>query len=68
MKMKNTDETKLALRPAEAAIALGVSVRTLSNLLSSGKISYVKLERAVLIPIHELNKFIKDNTSKGDTK
>ena len=55
-----------ALRPREAAKFLSISERTLRELLSTGKIPYAKLERAVLIPVKELEKFIDLRTVGGD--
>lgn len=49
---------RLTLRKSEAAAALGVSQRTLHNLLKSGQIGSFKLNRAVLIPVAELEAFI----------
>ncbi|MBL4591796.1 MAG: helix-turn-helix domain-containing protein [Phycisphaerales bacterium] len=51
-------QLKLTLRKAEAAIALGVSERTLHKLLKTEQIGSFKLDRAVLIPVAELEAFI----------
>ena len=59
---------RLTLRPREAAVALGVSERTLRSLVRSGEIPHAKLDRAVLIPIAGLEAFIasKMETAEGD--
>jgi excisionase family DNA binding protein len=49
---------RLTLRKREAAKALGLSERTLHELLKSGQIGSFKLNRAVLIPVAELESFI----------
>ena len=53
---------RIALRKEEAADSIGVSVRTLHNLLKTGEIEHVKLERAVLIPVASLHHFIESRT------
>jgi excisionase family DNA binding protein len=44
---------------------LGVSERTLRELLSTGEIPHAKLNRAVLIPVQGLRDFIDRRTVKG---
>tara|TARA_R110002072_G_scaffold42064_12_gene118126 strand:+ start:76951 stop:77166 length:216 start_codon:yes stop_codon:yes gene_type:complete len=51
-------ESRLTLRKTEAAKALGVSERTLHKLLKTEQIGSFKLDRAVLIPVSELEAFI----------
>ena len=58
-------ETRLTLRKSEAARALGISERTLHNLLKSGQIGYFKLNRAVLIPVAEIEAFITLGIKRG---
>jgi len=58
-------EPRLTFRKWEAAKALGVSERTLHDLLKSGQIKSLKLNRAVLIPVAELEAFISRNVSNG---
>lgn len=53
-----SSEFRLTLRKREAAIALGVSERTLHKLVMTGQIGSFKLDRAVLIPVSELEAFI----------
>lgn len=49
---------RFTLRKREAAAALGVSERTLHNLLKSGQIDSFKLDRIVLIPVSGIEAFI----------
>ncbi|MDF1808217.1 MAG: helix-turn-helix domain-containing protein [Phycisphaerales bacterium] len=58
-------ELRLTLRKREAAKALGVSERTLHDLLKSGQIGSFKLDRAVLIPFAELEAFIERHSQTG---
>lgn len=61
----NTRPIRLTLRPKEAAEALGVSERTLRELLRTGEIPYAKVSRAVLIPVQGIEDFIARHTQKG---
>lgn len=61
----NSNETRLTLRKSEAARALGVSDRTLHELLKSGQIGSFKLDRAVLIPVAEIEAFISLGIRSG---
>lgn len=48
----------LAVRPQQAAEMIGVSERTLRELIRQGEIPHAKLDRAVLILVSELKAFI----------
>lgn len=61
----NSDKMRLTLRKSEAARALGVSDRTLHELLKSGQIGSLKLDRAVLIPVAEIEAFIALGVQRG---
>ena len=52
---------RLALRPAEAADALGISERTLRSLLP--RLPHVRLEGVVLLPIRELEQWLRDQVN-----
>jgi excisionase family DNA binding protein len=49
----------LALRPREAAAALGLSVSTVERLTRAGKLPCVKLGRSVLYPVAMLEEFLR---------
>ena len=49
----------LAVRPAEAARALGVSRTALYGLLSSGELESVKLGASRLIPVAALHEYVE---------
>ncbi len=61
----NSLEPRLTLRKSEAARVLGVSERTLHNLLKSGRIGSFKVDRAVLIPVAEIEAFIALGIQRG---
>lgn len=54
----------IAVRPQQAAEMIGVSERTLRELLRQGEIKHAKLDRAVLILVSELKAFIERRTQK----
>lgn len=53
---------RLALRPKEAAKALGIGVRLLWSLTNSGRIPHLKLGRTVLYPVAELERLLAEET------
>ena len=48
----------LALKPADAAIALGLSRATIYNLITRGELRAVKIGRATRIPATELERLL----------
>lgn len=57
---------RLALRPAEAARALGVSERVVWELTNSGRVPVVRVgKRCVLLPIDGLREWLRDNAEGG---
>lgn len=59
----------LALRPREAAIAIGISERTLRKLVASGKIRPARIGRCIAFTMEELKRFLEASTDpqkKGD--
>lgn len=59
------DSQRLTYRKREAAAALGISERTLHDLLAAGEIPSFKLNRAVLIPVEGIRAYIQRQTEKG---
>jgi excisionase family DNA binding protein len=57
---------RLALRPAEAARALGISERTLRSLLP--QLPVVRTGGTVLIPVEALRDWLRDRASKRQDK
>ncbi len=60
-----TPPSAIAVRPQQAAEMIGVSERTLRELMRQGQIPFAKLDRAVLIQVSELEAFIERRTVKG---
>lgn len=50
---------RLSLRPREAAEALGVSERLLSDLTSRGAIPHFRIGRAVIYPVSALQDWLR---------
>lgn len=55
----------LALRPREAARALGIGERLLWSLTNRGEIPYLKLGKATLYPIADLQQWLSEQAEKG---
>jgi excisionase family DNA binding protein len=55
----------LALRPRDAAAALGISPSTLDRLTKDGQIPHVKINRLVLYRVDSLRQWLKDREEGG---
>ena len=55
----------LALRPKEAAKALGIGERKLWAMTNSGELPHARIGRAVIYPVRELQEWLSDQTGKG---
>ncbi|MCA9274594.1 MAG: helix-turn-helix domain-containing protein [Phycisphaerales bacterium] len=65
---KRTDSiafSQLALRPREAAKALGIGERKLWALTNSGELPHARIGRAVVYPVRELQEWLSDRVGKG---
>ena len=64
---RKTDEKidPLALRPRDAAAALGISPSTLDRLTRDGQIPHVKINRLVLYRVDSLRHWLKDREEGG---
>ena len=51
---------RLALKPAEAADALGISARTLWSLTKAGRVPYVQEGRTILYPVDVLREWLSE--------
>jgi len=60
----NTPPIVLGLRPREAAKAIGISARKLWEITNRREIPHVKLGRAIIYPVHELQLWLTDK-AKG---
>lgn len=59
---RSTPTPSLALRPREAARALGVSERTLWSWTQAGEIPHVKMGRSVLYPTAALERWLAERS------
>jgi len=55
----------LALRPRDAAAALGISPSTLDRLTRAGKIPHVKINRLVLYRVETLRRWLEEREEVG---
>ena len=60
-----TTETRLAVRPAEAARMLGISPRKLWELTNRGEIPAAKAGRVVLYRVTDLDAWLAAQIAKG---
>jgi len=56
---------RIALRPKEAAAALGISVRTLRQLLP--ELPHVRRRGVLLFPVRAMERWLEDEARKGHT-
>jgi excisionase family DNA binding protein len=56
----------LALRPREAAAALGVSERTLWAWTAAGEVPHVRRGKTVLYPVGELTRWLAEQSTGGN--
>lgn len=54
----------LALRAPHAAKALGISPRLLATLTAEGRVPHVRLNKAVVYPVADLQKWLSKQASK----
>lgn len=59
-------ETRLALRPAEAAVALGISERTLRSLLP--QLPHFREGGVVLLPVEALQEWLRERATAGSSR
>lgn len=52
---------RIALRPREIAAALGVGLRSVEHWIATRKLPSVQVERTVMVPIHDLLRFLEEN-------
>jgi excisionase family DNA binding protein len=55
------DESSLAVGMAEAALRLGLSARTIANLIRRNELPSRKVGRRRLIAVRDLEKFVQGN-------
>ena len=57
-------DTRLAMRPAEASDALGISPRTLRRWMRDLGLPYVRVDRVVLIPVGGLQNWLQERSAE----
>ncbi len=56
---------RLALRPKEAAKALGIGERLLWSMTNQGLIPHLRLGKAIVYPVAELERWLAERAAKG---
>lgn len=59
---------KLALSPDEARRALGLGRTTIYTLLTTGKLRAVRVNRRLLVPVSEIQRFLSESIAGPETK
>ena len=68
-KLADGHPPRLALRPKDAAKALGIGERLLWSLTNRGEIPHARLGRAVVYPVDELQRYLAEQAQrKGSTR
>ena len=62
------DPQQLALRPKDAAKALGIGERLLWSMTNRGEIPHVRVGRAVLYPVDLLRRWLAQRATGGDSR
>jgi len=65
-RQRETLASAIALRPRDAAAAIGVSPSTLERLTKSGEITVVKIGRVRLYELSVLESFLKSRRAVGE--
>lgn len=58
-------DTRLALRPAEAARMLGLGERKLWSMTRQGLLPHLRCGRAILYPVEQLKTWLAEQAAKG---
>ena len=59
-------QVRLALRPREAARALGIGERLLWSMTNQGLIPHARCGRAILYPVAELERWLAEQSTGGE--
>lgn len=60
----DTTPPRLALRPREAARALGIGERLLWSMTNRGDVPHVRIGRTILYPIKQLEEWLAEQADK----
>jgi excisionase family DNA binding protein len=58
----------LALRPRDAARALGISERTLWSLTKQGQVPHLRLGKSVRYPVHLLRQWMEERAAAREVR
>lgn len=61
----NDAPPRLALRPKDAALALGIGERLLWSKTNAGEIPHLRIGRAIIYPIDVLRAWLAEKTNGG---
>ena len=61
----DTHTPTLALRPKEAARALGIGERKLWAMTNAGELPHARMGRAVVYPVRELQMWLSEQAAEG---
>lgn len=56
-------QSKLGLRPREAAKAIGISERSLWTLTKAGRVPHLRIGRSLIYPLEQLRKWLADQAT-----
>ena len=59
---------KLALSPDETRAALGVGRTTMYNLIAAGRLRAVRVNRRLIVPLAEIQRFLSESATSAKTK
>ena len=65
-RLAQLSDGRLALRPREAAKALGIGTRLLWSLTSQGRIPHVRLGKRVVYPVGVLEEYVRQQSKGGE--
>lgn len=68
MQTKAVEVQRLALRPREAAKALGIGTRKLWELTNRGLVPHVRLDKSILYPVEAINRWLTEQSAGTMTK
>ncbi len=60
----SVDAPRLALRPKDAAKALGIGERLLWSKTNAGEIPHLRIGKAILYPVAELRRWLSEQTQR----
>jgi len=59
---------RLALRPRDAAVALGIGERTLWQMTKDGDVPHVRIGKLVVYPVYLLQRWLEEKAAAAEAK